>query len=252
LANPVVVKLGGSFITQKERQLFFRKDEVTMAAKALKSTERDFAIIHGGGSFGHPLAKTFGLSSKEFSESSVGVSETRLAMHNLSYLIYIQLGLTGFKPYLLHTSSLLRLDGSPVPEYGAMLRELVRTGLTPLTHGDVQLFDRGYRIVSGDRLAYLFCKALAPSRMIFVFDQPGILKRVGDPGSLVKELTVAQAKEMQFEGAGDATGGIGAKVASACEIASLGVETCFVSGFDTDSLIKAVKGQKFSGTVLRR
>ncbi|HVP23182.1 MAG TPA: isopentenyl phosphate kinase [Conexivisphaerales archaeon] len=252
MADTVVVKLGGSFITDKERLFTFREEQVKEAVKALRGTGRDFALVHGGGSFGHPVARRFKLSSKEFSKSSEGVSETRLAMHNLSYLVYIQLGVAGFKPFLLHSSSLLRMDGSPASTYPTMLSELVRTGLTPLTHGDVQLFFEGYRIVSGDHLALLFCKALKPSRMVFVVDQPGIMKRMGDPGSVVKEMTVAQARELKFEGSEDATGGVSAKVKSACEIATLGVETCFVSGFDRDGLIRAVTGEKFSGTLLRR
>jgi isopentenyl phosphate kinase len=252
LGDTVVVKLGGSFITQKDRLFTFREKEVKEAASAMKGTKRDFAIVHGGGSFGHPVAKRFGLSGSTFNKSSVGVSETRLAMHNLSYLLYIQLGTVGFRPYLLNSSSLLRMDGGPISGYSTLLSELVRTGLTPMTHGDVQLFYEGYRIVSGDHLAYLLCKALKPSRMVYVFDQPGILKTPGDPASVIPEMTVSQARELKFGGAEDVTGGLTTKVRTACEIASLGVETCFVSGFDKESLIKALNSEKFSGTVLRR
>jgi isopentenyl phosphate kinase len=88
--------------------------------------------------------------------------------------------------------------------------------------------------------------------MVYVLDQPGILKTAGDPTSVVRELTVSQAKELRFEGAEDATGGITTKIKTACEIASLGVETCFVSGFDRDGLIRALTGEKFSGTTLKR
>jgi isopentenyl phosphate kinase len=252
LGDTVVVKLGGSFITRKDGLFAFREKEVKEAVTAMKGTGLDFAIVHGGGSFGHPVAKTFGLSGSTYSKSSAGVSETRLAMHNLSYLLYIQLGIAGFKPYLLNSSSLIRMDGGPLAGYSTFLAELVRTGLTPLTHGDVQLFYEGYRIVSGDHLAYLFCKALKPSRMVYVFDQPGILRVAGDPTSVVKELTVSQAKELRFDEAEDATGGLATKIKTACEIASLGVEARFVSGFDRDGLIRALTGEEFSGTILKR
>jgi isopentenyl phosphate kinase len=252
LGDTVVVKLGGSFITQKDRLFTFREKEVKEAVSAMRGTKMDFAIVHGGGSFGHPVAKRFGLSGGTFNKTSEGVSETRLAMHNLSYLLYIQLGTVGFKPYLINSSSLLRMDGGPLAGYPIMISELIRTGLTPLTHGDVQLFYEGYRIVSGDHLAFLFCKALKPSRMVYVFDQPGILRTSGDPSSVITEMTVSQAKELRFGEADDATGGVAAKIRTACEIASLGVETCFVSGFDRDGLIKAVTGEKFSGTTLKR
>ena len=62
MGDTVVVKLGGSFITQKDRLFTFREKEVKEVVSAMKGTGRDFAIIHGGGSFGHPVAKRFGLS----------------------------------------------------------------------------------------------------------------------------------------------------------------------------------------------
>jgi isopentenyl phosphate kinase len=88
--------------------------------------------------------------------------------------------------------------------------------------------------------------------MVYVFDQPGVLRMAGDPTSVIPDMTVSQARELKFGGAEDATGGLTTKVKTACEIASLGVETCFVSGFDRESLIKALNGEKFSGTALRR
>lgn len=222
------------------------------AMMALYGCGVDLAFVHGGGSFGHTMALRYGLTSSKYQKSSAGVSETRLAMHNLSYLVYIQLSKAGFKPYLLHANSMLGADGSPVAGYDRRLSALVKSGLTPLTHGDVMLFDRGYKIVSGDKLAQLFCKALMPARMVYVFDQPGILKRAGDPSSLIERLTIGQAKKMVLEGARDATGGIAAKLKVACEVASMGIDTCFVSGFNRDGLIRAVSGERFEGTLLQR
>jgi isopentenyl phosphate kinase len=62
LGDTVVVRLGGSFITRKDGLFTFREKEVKEAVSAMKGTGRDFAIIHGGDSFGHPAAKRSGLS----------------------------------------------------------------------------------------------------------------------------------------------------------------------------------------------
>ncbi|MGA1975454.1 MAG: hypothetical protein ABSG92_07440 [Conexivisphaerales archaeon] len=62
MGDTVVVKLGGSFIMEKDGLFTFREKEVKEAVPAMKGTGCDFAIIHGGGSFGHPVAKRFGLS----------------------------------------------------------------------------------------------------------------------------------------------------------------------------------------------
>ena len=250
--NIVVIKLGGSFITEKDKPFTFRERQTIDAISALKRSGAMFAIVHGGGSFGHPIALRYHLSGSSYLQSGVGVSETRSAMHQLSYMVYQKLEAAGFKPFLLHASSLIGHDGSPARGYRETISKLVETSLTPLSHGDVCLFKEGYKIVSGDQIAYLFCRALRPFRMIYVFDQPGILAKAGDRKSIIYHLTTDEVRDMTMVEGNDATGGLKNKLISASKVASMGIDTCFVSGFDTDGLIRAVGGLKFEGTLLQR
>jgi len=251
LVDEVVVKLGGSFVTKKGDDFSFREEDVGRAAEALRQAGAKLAIVHGGGSFGHPLAVRYGLSSSRPKKGSEGVPETRLAMHHLSYMICQQLLKAGLRPFLLHATSLVRPDGSPAPGHETLLRQLLKSGLTPVSHGDVFPFKQGFKVLSGDHLAFLFCRALKPRRMVYVLDQPGILEREGEPSSLIRELNVRELRRMVFPTGRDATGGIGAKLEAARKITSLGVEVRFVSGFNLDGLIRAVSGANFEGTLLR-
>ena len=53
-------------------------------AKAIAAAKVPALVVHGGGSFGHPVAKKYGLSSRRSVPSPTGVSETRQAMFELN------------------------------------------------------------------------------------------------------------------------------------------------------------------------
>ena len=57
----IIIKLGGSVICDKAVPYSFNENVVAMIADELKAfiPRHQFIIVHGGGSFGHPLAKKF-------------------------------------------------------------------------------------------------------------------------------------------------------------------------------------------------
>ncbi len=57
----ILVKLGGSVITDKARLRRFKKAACTRLCGELKSAEKDLVLIHGAGSFGHIVASKAGL-----------------------------------------------------------------------------------------------------------------------------------------------------------------------------------------------
>ncbi|HUK74804.1 MAG TPA: hypothetical protein VLU99_03350, partial [Nitrososphaerales archaeon] len=81
--TPVVVKLGGSVITDKKVAFSYREAAVRGLGSAMASSKVPVVLVHGGGSFGHTEARRHGLSSSRSSPSPEGVSETREAMFNL-------------------------------------------------------------------------------------------------------------------------------------------------------------------------
>jgi len=49
----ILIKLGGSIITNKEKPLSPRIKTIENLAKNLKKIDEPLIIVHGGGSFGH-------------------------------------------------------------------------------------------------------------------------------------------------------------------------------------------------------
>ena len=54
-----IIKLGGSVITDKRKENYFKKDIVDNLAKVIKKANKKTIIIHGAGSFGHIIADKY-------------------------------------------------------------------------------------------------------------------------------------------------------------------------------------------------
>jgi isopentenyl phosphate kinase len=241
----VVVKLGGSIISDKKRDFSYRGEPVASLARAILSSGERTVVVHGGGAFGHPLAKRYHLSSRAASPSAEGVSETRRAMFDLNARICDSMIAEGLRPYTFSPFPLLTAAGT---RGTAWLERIISAGLTPVTFGDVVREGAGFRILSGDTIALLLSRSLRAGRCVFVMDVDGI---AGPDGAVVKEIDRRSAARLELSASGDATGGIALKVREALKIASAGTEVAFVSGFNPREFSKALKGLDFHGTIVR-
>jgi len=245
LVGVTVLKLGGSVTSDKKVDFSYRREIVEEVAKVIAASGENVVVVHGGGAFGHPLAKKYRLSSSSSKRSPEGVSETRRAMFELDMRVCDSLMAGGLRPYPFSPFPLLRLGGAKSVSW---LRRALDSGLTPVTFGDVVLTDAGFRIISGDTICLWLSRWLHASRCIFVMDVDGILDRTGE---VVSELERRDAKQLLRSGPSDATGGIGLKVSEAFKIASHGTDVAFVSGFRPAEISKALKRLSFHGTIVR-
>ena len=58
----IIIKLGGSIITDKTDYRKFNKDVVARLCKEIKESGQKVIIVHGAGSFGHIISKRFKLN----------------------------------------------------------------------------------------------------------------------------------------------------------------------------------------------
>jgi len=58
----LIIKLGGSVITDKTKENTFKKDLMDKLAEKIKTADKELILIHGAGSFGHILAKKYDLN----------------------------------------------------------------------------------------------------------------------------------------------------------------------------------------------
>jgi len=79
----ILLKLGGGLLTDKNNPLSIREDVVKSAVKQIIDANEKIILIHGGGSFGHPLAKKYSISNgidTTIPNQILGVAETHHAM----------------------------------------------------------------------------------------------------------------------------------------------------------------------------
>ncbi len=246
-APVTIVKLGGSVITDKKVAFSYRERAVRALGKAMVSYGLPLVVVHGGGSFGHTVAKEYGLSSSRSSRSPEGVSETREAMLRLDSKVCASLSAAGLHPYPFSPFTLLDRDGGP-----SFISRLIHGGTTPVTFGDVVHDGRGFRILSGDTMCVELAEMLGADRCVMAIDVAGILDKKGVVIKVLGEDNSASFLPSRRGRRGaDATGGIAFKVAEALRMASSGTEVRLVSGLRPAEFSKALNAVDFRGTTVK-
>jgi isopentenyl phosphate kinase len=61
-ARPIILKIGGSAITDKTGEAQPKTEIINRLAEEIKRADLDnLIVVHGGGSFGHPTAARYGI-----------------------------------------------------------------------------------------------------------------------------------------------------------------------------------------------
>ena len=222
MTGPVVLKLGGSVVTEKDQPETVADDRLpALADTVADSNVDDLVVVHGGGSFGHPHAADHGVSSTDGSRDPAAVRDIAGAMETLNEGVVGALADAGVPAVPVHPFSVGCRDeaGSltlPTGQIAAMLDE----GFVPVLHGDVlTTAGEGVTIVSGDDLVGALATDLAAGRVGLCSTVPGVLN---NNGAVIPEITAFEdaADALGESDATDVTGGMAAKVRSLLDLGS--------------------------------
>ncbi len=262
----IIVKVGGSVFSDKKGEAEnFDTETVREIAKEIAEfyPREDFIIVHGGGSFGHPEAKKYGIRDglpedwKSASLKRIGFSETHRAMLRANDMIvgvFLDEGLPAFS---VSTSSIfLTRNGEVVHGDVEVIKKLIENRFIPILFGDVSLdLAKGIDILSGDQIITYLAKMLEPEKVIFLMDVDGIYDGKPGEGELIQDLKRAEIgpllERLHCTAAGtDVTGGICNKLREAAKIAEHS-EVWFVNGKIPGRLGGAVRGDGFGTRIAR-
>src|ERR1041385_5395290 len=105
----VLVKLGGSVVTFKQRRLTPNHKAIVNICKMLEKIDRPIIIVHGGGSFGHYWSVRYDMHTRPSDYDPQGVAIVHESMIRLNQIIInsmIQKGLPAYSvPPAVFTSS---------------------------------------------------------------------------------------------------------------------------------------------------
>jgi isopentenyl phosphate kinase len=257
----IVLKLGGSLITDKSKTFSFRRKVVERLAGEIKesgSIDNGLVIVHGGGSFGHPMAEAYGLAGgvKEVKQL-IGVASTRSAMTKLNTYVIEALVSHSIPAVTVQTSAVAMCEDGRIKRFDLYpLKRLLSSGLVPVLYGDVVIDDKlGFSILSGDQILTYLSRSLKPERIILATDVDGVFDRNPKeaPGEarLISILTRREFDSIDYGRKNDATGGIKGKLLELMALAQDGYEAQIINALRRDRLKKALSGGEVKGTKVR-
>lgn len=230
----IVLKLGGSVITDKDRVETVDEERLDVLASALAGHE-ELVIVHGAGGFGHYHAANHGVSVTEGTHDPEAVREIHGSMERLTSAVIDALAGEGVPALTVHPLSLAYRSragelGIPLGGIETMLEE----GFVPVLYGDVLAHQgKGATIVSGDELVVALAEGLDAERVGLCSTVPGVLD---DAGEVVPEIRSYEevAAYLGESDSTDVTGGMAEKVRALLE---LGAEASIFGPDEVDQFL---------------
>ena len=231
----VILKLGGSIISDKSNKYSFRKNNVSRIVSEVKDfyPQRSFVIVHGGGSYGHPKAKEYKITEGLNSEDQkFGFYETHKKMLELNNKILDEFKTEELPAFPISPSStFITESGDPSKYQLNSTVELLEKDFIPVLFGDVSIdIDQGINILSGDQIIKSLVNELKShyriDKVIFLADVDGIYDM--DPSKpeakLLDKVSPRNVKNISGSSGIDVTGGIENKLNQMIEIAEMNPE----------------------------
>jgi len=263
--NIILLKLGGSLLTEKNKPLSIRKKIIKNTVQQIIDANEKIILIHGGGSFGHPIAKKYKISQgidRAISNQILGLTETHNAMADLNSYLVNQFLERNYPILSIQPSSIYLKDSKNFKDNSI---EVIETALDlnilPILYGDIILDKRGsFSIISGDQIIFKLCKNLQKyrvSKVIFAIETDGIFIKVQNPTGLkielAKKIHSPELDNLDLADLGqkiDVTGGIKGKVSSIKKISELGIPVQLVNGLKERYVYKTLKNIEINSTYI--
>ncbi|MEB3788630.1 MAG: hypothetical protein GSR72_01905 [Desulfurococcales archaeon] len=244
----IVVKFGGSVITDKTKSYTIKHDVLDRLAKITRDyLERGgrIAIVHGGGSFGHHEVKRI--------EDEKGVLESSDApqIQYSMLLLALEVSKTLLRhgiPAVLHPPhTLCEKPSVKNCRMSPILRDYTQS-LVPVTYGDAIPYDDKIYIISGDDLAAALVSILNTDCLVYVIDEPGVM--TGE-GKILETVTSLGDLEIRENNRIDVTGGLRKKLETALELSNHYRGTIVIT--NPDGFERILKRQDITGvgTIIR-
>ncbi len=225
----VILKIGGSVITDKGSVSSARKDEIDRIsgeiASFISDSDSSLIIVHGAGSFGHPQALKYRLNEGFDAE---GVYLTHASVKTLNSMVVDSLNRAGAHALPVHPLSSCLLENGKLVEFQlSQVKLMLERGIIPVIHGDVVMDRiRGASVLSGDRIIPYIAPALNATKIGAGSDVDGVLD---DRDIVIKKITplsfVDMKKSIKGSGSTDVTGGMLGKVSELLELAGKGISS---------------------------
>ena len=261
MTDVVLVKLGGSLITDKRRESHARLEVIERLAAEIAASRRRMPerliLGHGSGSFGHVAAARHGLGRGPVDDAGVeGAFDTREQADKLHRMVLEALLRAGVEAFSWAPSVQLRTTaGQPATGYYDSVLRGLELGLVPVTYGDVVLDNKWKMAICSTEVVFRYLverldeHGATVRRILWLGETEGVYDR---DGSTVPRIDAAGYREV-LDAVGDAagtdvTGGMRLRLETARALARVGVESWLLDGRVPGRLTAALAGEDVPGT----
>ena len=264
MAKLLLIKLGGSLITDKGKDFTAKPSVIFRLAKEIKLARKNFSgqiiVAHGSGSFGHSVAARYqtklGIINKR---SLIGLPQVADAAIQINRVVMKELLEVGLPAVSFSPASFIFAKNRRLKKMGTLsLFHSLSLGFLPVLYGDI-IFDQeqGFCIFSSETILGVLAKK---ARVMFdeikviycgntdgVYDSSGIKIPRITPKTYMKLRKYITGSEQT-----DVTGGMLHKVQESLTHTKNGVVTRIINGTRIGELKKAILGDESTGTVICR
>jgi len=262
MKSMLVLKLGGSVVTYKNKPFTPHTGNIArLSAEIADAGARPLVVVHGGGSYGHPVATEYRIAEGYREPRQLpGFSETHQAMVMLNGIIVRRLLDAGVPAFSVSPSSFIATEGRRMTGIDLQVIEgLIESGLVPVLYGDAVLDTlQGFAILSGDQLAVKLSTGLGAEKLVLGSDVDGVFTadpKLDKDARLIHELSLSnQCADAEIGDAlnTDVTGGMKGKMVEALEAVKAGIEVLLVNATVKGRIGAALKGENVICTTLKR
>jgi len=261
--KPTILKLGGSVVTRKEKPLTPNLRAIKRLTNEIsKANISPLVLVHGGGSFGHPLAEQYGIKEGYKDSSQImGFSKTHQAMTKLNKLIVDSLINHNIPAVGVQPSSCIVTKAGRIQSMDEKpLKRMLEMGFVPVLYGDaVPDAKLGFTVLSGDQLVSALATKLNAQRIIVGVDVDGLFDadpKIKKTAKKLSHLSLGELKQLQGNvgksTACDVTGGMFGKIAELLPALEKGISVTIVNATKPGRIYKALKGESIEGTLIEK
>jgi len=258
----ILLKLGGSLLTDKNKPFSIREEVVKSAVRQIIDAKEKLVLIHGGGSFGHPLAKKYNLSKgldTTIPNQILGVAETHQSMVKFNNYIINNFLELNYPVLSIQPSSIFVKDSQVMlTKTLDAIETALDLNILPILYGDIILDKQGsFAIISGDQIIVELCEKLpnySISKVVFAMESDGLYIEDNNNSENCKLVTECYSNELdrlKLADLGqkiDVTGGIRSKVKLIKKICKSKIQVQLINGLIEGYIYKSLKNQELNCT----
>lgn len=260
----ILIKLGGSLITDKEKPFTPKTEVIDNLSKQIKEVlkqDKNLSLIigNGGGSFPHYPAVKYKMNEGiKDDQQRYGFCLVQDAAARLNRIIVASLLKNRVNACSVSPSSMILSEGGKIKNFFIQpVVKMLDLNIIPVIYGDIVVDTvMGAKIFSTEHLLNQIVIRLKNSFKIIKVIHNGLTKGVLDSnGGLIKRINsnnFNRIKKIFYQTKGfDVTGGMAHKVKECIDLAKYGIPSLIINGsLSKDILKKAILGEKIEGTLI--